>query len=81
MKKNEIKFCESPKNLHTKFRDLNQINTKNLQYSNFDKVLNTLKRKTSHNAMDGIELLIMGYTKIIKTFSAKRQAIAKTKQL
>lgn len=80
--KNEVVFSASPKNHNKRFRDLSQKNIeKDPQYSNFDKVLEHFekKRKTSHNAMDGIELLMMGHAKTIKTFSARRQAIAKNK--
>jgi len=37
------------------------------------------KSKISHNAMDGIELFMMGHAKTLKIFSARRQAIAKYK--
>jgi len=80
--KNEAVLSTSPKNPHKKFRDLSQKNIGNdLQCSNIDKVLEHFqnKTKTSHYAMDGIELLMMGHAKTIKTFSAKQQAIAKNK--
>jgi hypothetical protein len=80
--KNEVVFSASPKNPHKKFRDLSQKNIGNdSQCSNIDKVLEHFKNKskTSHNAMDGIELLMMDHAKTIKIFSARRQAIAKNK--
>lgn len=79
---NEVVLSGSPKNPRKKFRDLSQKNIGNdSQCSNIDKVLEHFqnKNKTSHNAMDGIELLMMGHAKTIKTFSARRQAIAKNK--
>lgn len=80
--KNEVLFCASPKNPRKKFNVLNQKDIGNhSQFSNIDKVLEHFqnKKKTSPNVMDGIELLIMGHAKTIKTFSARRQAIAKNK--
>jgi len=76
--KNEVVFSASPKNPRKKIRDLSQNDS---QCSNIDKVLEHFKNKskTSHNAMDGIELLMMGHAKTIKSFSARRQAIAKNK--
>lgn len=79
---NEVVFSASPKNPNKKFRDLSQKNIRNdSQCSNIDKVLEHFqnKSKTLHNTMDGIELLMMGHAKTIKTFSARRQAIAKNK--
>lgn len=71
-------FSASPKNIHKKFKVLNHKNTEK-DPNCFDRVLEHFenKRKTSHNAMDGIELLMMGHAKTIKKFSARRQAIAK----
>ncbi|KAL5239431.1 hypothetical protein ACI65C_006841 [Semiaphis heraclei] len=80
--KNEVLFSASPKNPHKKFKDLSQKNIgSDSQCSNIDKILEHFQnqRKTSHNATDGIELLMMGHAKTIKTFSARRQAIAKNK--
>lgn len=47
--------------------------------SNVDKVLEHLskKQKISHSAMDAVDMLMMSHAKTIKTFSTKRQAIAK----
>jgi len=72
--KSEVVFSASPKNI----RDLSQNDS---QCSNIVKVLEHFKNKskTSHNARDGIELLMMGHAKTIKSFSARRQAIAKNK--
>ncbi|VVC40408.1 MADF domain [Cinara cedri] len=81
--KNEVVISESPKKQRKKFKGPSQKNTeKDPQCSNVDKVLehSQKKRKTSHNnVMEGIELLMMGHAKTIKKFSARRQAIAKTK--
>jgi len=76
--KNKVVFSASPKNPCKKFRDLSQNDS---QCSNIYKVLEHFqnKSKTSYNAMDGIELLMMDHEKIINTFSVRRQAIAKKK--
>lgn len=79
---NEVVFFASPKNPRKKSNVSSQKDIGNdLQCSNIDKVLEHFqnKKKTSHNAMDGIELLMMGHAKTIKTLSARRQAIAKNK--
>lgn len=49
--------------------------------SNVDKVLEHLskKRQITSNTLDAVEMLMMSHAKTIKTFSPRRQAIAKKK--
>lgn len=47
--------------------------------SNIDKVIEHLnkKQKVTSSALDAVEMLLMSHAKTIKTFSPRRQAIAK----
>ena len=64
-----------------KLQKKNKIINEPAQVSNIDKVLEHLskKQKTTSSALDAVDMLMMSHAKTIKTFSAKRQALAKKK--